>query len=359
MDWESAPEFGRRSTLLEALQRLQEMQPGPACIVETGTLRDERERAREGDGWSTVAFGWYAQQTGGRVYTVDNDPAALEVCKRLTTPYAAHIEYVCADSLVFLRAWDAQERGAIDLLYLDSLDYHEPERSEMHQLAEAQAALPALARDCLVLLDDTHPAGDAGPDGVPPLTGKGTRALPFLLEQGFQFAGCAGGQALLSRGELNRRSAEAQRKARGEGEQRTGVRNLLPSSPSLPPDTSFGGKGAEPQPLHSSPLPASEASGRGQRRSEARGRGDRGAGETKAQDRAFPIPKRPGRSQTNLVPLCEVERHFEFVMRQPALVEYLASMLRLARGGRTCEVGIEPVSYGAIWLSRQGVEAEG
>jgi len=77
MDWNSAPAFGRRETLLRTLQKLAEVHPGPVCLVETGTLRDDNPRALAGDGWSTLAFGWYAAQTGGRLYTVDCDPAAL------------------------------------------------------------------------------------------------------------------------------------------------------------------------------------------------------------------------------------------------------------------------------------------
>jgi hypothetical protein len=55
MNWEQAPEFGRRETLLRTLRHLHRWHPRRACVVETGTLRNEA--AREGDGWSTVAWG--------------------------------------------------------------------------------------------------------------------------------------------------------------------------------------------------------------------------------------------------------------------------------------------------------------
>ncbi len=66
MDWNSAPEFGRRDTLLYALRRCNQVLDKPAVIVEIGTSRDERPEACDGDGWSTRAWGWYAQQTGVR-----------------------------------------------------------------------------------------------------------------------------------------------------------------------------------------------------------------------------------------------------------------------------------------------------
>jgi glycosyltransferase involved in cell wall biosynthesis len=167
IQWGQAPEFGRRETLLRALRRLHQLCPGPACIVETGTLRDASPRARTSDGWSTVAWGWYAAQTGGKAYTVDLDPQNMEVCRRVTAAYASGLEYVVADSLRFLREWDRQPRGEIHMLYLDSLDYfeHQREESEAHHRAEAAAALPHLAPRCLVLFDDTSVA--AAPAGSP------------------------------------------------------------------------------------------------------------------------------------------------------------------------------------------------
>ncbi|HLK57760.1 MAG TPA: class I SAM-dependent methyltransferase [Chthonomonadaceae bacterium] len=185
LNWNEAPAFGRRKTLLATLERLHQLHPGPACIVETGTIRDDRSGACAGDGWSTIAWGWYASQTGGKVYTIDIAPQAIETCKRLTVGYAAHLDYVCADSLKFLSQWNTADQGAIHLLYLDSFDYHDQEKSEAHHLAEVKAALPALAPACLVLFDDTRPSGPAAEDGVLPLAGKGARAIPFLLEQGF------------------------------------------------------------------------------------------------------------------------------------------------------------------------------
>jgi hypothetical protein len=197
MNWDKAPEFGRRETLLRTLRHLYQLYPRGACIVETGTLRNEA--AREGDGWSTVAWGWYCQETGGTAYTVDINPDALAVCRRLTAPYAAALEYVEGDSVAFLRAWHEQRRGTIHLLYQDSFDYLDHAASEAHHLAEAEAALPSLATPCLVLFDDTHAELGTDEAGGPRCGGKGARAIPFLLAHGFQIEWSEAGQLLLSR----------------------------------------------------------------------------------------------------------------------------------------------------------------
>jgi hypothetical protein len=227
-DWEAMPETGRRETLLRALQRLWEARPGPAVIVETGTLRSDSPSARSGDGWSTLAWGWYCPETGSRAWTVDVNRDHLEVCRRLTREYAPWLSYTKGDSVGFLAGWggdgrlragtrdrekgdgEDEERGLshtspaprpreIHLLYLDSLDYLDRERSEAHHMEVARAALPHLAPTCLVLLDDTSRAEEVA-DGPPRFAGKGARAIPFLREEGFRLEWAVSGQVLLSRG---------------------------------------------------------------------------------------------------------------------------------------------------------------
>jgi predicted O-methyltransferase YrrM len=200
IDWDQAPLFGRRETLLRTLRRLAEIRPGPACIVETGTLRNDGAGGCSGDGWSTIAWAWYSAQTGGKAYTVDVNAEALAVCRRMTDGYAAALDYVHANSLDFFHEWAGAGRGEIDLLYLDSLDYVDAAASEEHHLAEATAALPLLAATCLVLFDDTCPAGEPLADRISSFRGKGARAVPFLVERGFQVEWAEGGQVLLSRG---------------------------------------------------------------------------------------------------------------------------------------------------------------
>jgi hypothetical protein len=201
--WERAPLFGRRETILRALRQLDDLCRGRRerpCIVETGTLRNEDASGCAGDGWSTIAWGWYCAARRGRAWTVDVSAGALDVCRRMTAPYAGSIEYVHASSLDFFRWWAEEEPGPIHLLYLDSLDYTDAEASEAHHRAEAKAALPHLAAPCLVLFDDTAPAEEPGPDGAPRFHGKGARAIPFLLAQGFRVEWAEEGQVLLARG---------------------------------------------------------------------------------------------------------------------------------------------------------------
>jgi hypothetical protein len=239
-DWNSAPEFGRRESILTTLRTAYRMLDKPPLIVEIGTSRNESPAACGSDGWSTRAWGWYATLgvwrsasgvtgegddgaaiTCGHVITVDIDPNAIEACKRITAEWADVIEYVVSDSLEFFRNYNLAVCGPIDLLYLDGLDYFDRVASEQRQLEEAQTALPLLAPTCLVLFDDTSAAEEQGnygcaegttptarelrlrrddcADYLPLCTGKGALAVPFLLQNGFAVAHIDPVQILLAR----------------------------------------------------------------------------------------------------------------------------------------------------------------
>ena len=86
------PQFGRQRSIGHALSLIERIGAGKLNIVETGAIRDDRPSARQGDGWSTLAWGNYASAHAGRVYTVDCDPKALEISRRLTSECADHIE---------------------------------------------------------------------------------------------------------------------------------------------------------------------------------------------------------------------------------------------------------------------------
>ncbi len=61
----------------------------------------------------------------------------------------------------------------------------------------------------------------------------------------------------------------------------------------------------------------------------------------------------------NQVPLSDVPRHYAGIGQAPFLLEYLKAVLQLCpRGGRSCEIGVGS-GYGAVWLSRRGIRAEG
>jgi glycosyltransferase involved in cell wall biosynthesis len=145
-------------------------------LVETGTARDADNWA--GDGESTYVFGAFARRYGCRLWTCDIEEANIATARRLTAPFKEHIEYVVSDSVEFLQKFDRP----IDLLYLDSYDFEpdeDPDPPQDHALREAQAALPALHSQSIVLVDDC-----SLPHG-----GKGGKVIPFLLEKGWQLFG--------------------------------------------------------------------------------------------------------------------------------------------------------------------------
>ena len=198
INWNTAPRFGRRPTILRTMERVADAVPSGPRIVETGTLRDSN--ACESDGWSTIAWGWLADRLGGRLWTVDLDQGALRIARAFTREWRNAIEYVEKDSVAFLGAWDPTTKGTIDLLYLDSLDYVDESRSEIHCMNEAEAALSRLSSTSFVLFDDVRLIGPPRADGLPRIRGKGALAIPWLVGQGFNLEWCFVGQALLSRG---------------------------------------------------------------------------------------------------------------------------------------------------------------
>lgn len=127
------------------------------CIVETGSIRCEREDWS--DGRSTYIFAKAATALSIPFYTVDIDPKKEDfveaACRGLD------FTFVCDDSVKFLSKFD----GSISLLYLDSWDYNERDKtvSQCHQLAEYGAASAKLTNDALILLDDCGlPSGGKG-----------------------------------------------------------------------------------------------------------------------------------------------------------------------------------------------------
>lgn len=131
-------------------------------IVETGC---QRQKDDVGAGMSTSIFGEYAKRHGGRVFTVDNDPNALAVCRACTAEFADRITYTCSDSVKYLSA--LKERP--DLLYLDSFDYDlngnaaQQQLSQQHCLNELKAVEPRLSERAIVLLDDNDFPGGGKP----------------------------------------------------------------------------------------------------------------------------------------------------------------------------------------------------
>jgi glycosyltransferase involved in cell wall biosynthesis len=199
-DWDRAPQFGDRASLLGALRRLHTLRPGAPRILQIGTIRDATPAGAWVDGWSTVAWAWYAAETGGRVWTVDLRREDLDVCQRVVSRYGHAVEPVCADPAEFLKAWNAAASGTIDLLHL-----HRPApapggdgvSAEDARQRVAEAALPHLSPACLVLVGVSRAPEGPGDRDRPPADDSVVR---YFLDHGFQVERTEGDSILLSRG---------------------------------------------------------------------------------------------------------------------------------------------------------------
>ena len=168
----------RYLTLLGVLELLD--QRNVKTLVETGTARDG-DKNFVGDGGSTIIFADWASQNGALLYSVDIDPSAIENAKNVTKMYADHIQFVCDDSIKFLKKFE----NLIDFLYLDSFDFDfgNPSTSQKHHLKEIIAAYPKLHKTSIVMIDDCDlPQGGKGALVIEYLTSRGWE----VLQNGYQ-----------------------------------------------------------------------------------------------------------------------------------------------------------------------------
>lgn len=124
-------------------------------IVETGTSRGKTKfffikKYNWKDGMSTPMFAEYAKYCDGMLHTCDISKKNITNAKNFTRNFSQFIKFYIQDSLIFL----SEFKHTIDLLYLDSLDGHDPEAASKHQLKEAQIAIKKLHNESLILLDD-------------------------------------------------------------------------------------------------------------------------------------------------------------------------------------------------------------
>lgn len=165
-----------------ALDRLATLAYQPS-IVETGCIRAENDWA--GAGYSTFILGLAAERFGGTMCSIDIDAVnikyAAHVCKNI--PAA---RFVCADSVAAL----AQIETPIDLLYLDSMDTYVAGH-DVHGLKEAQVGAAKVSNSGMIVFDDT-----LNVDGK--ILGKGSLAIPWLLDNGWQIV-FSGYQVVLAR----------------------------------------------------------------------------------------------------------------------------------------------------------------
>lgn len=175
----------RAATMREALVRLHANRGRLIC--ETGSVRSAGNWV--GDGQSTLVWAAYGKRYAAAVMTVDKDPAAAPLCKRLVKEHCGtevHCTFRTGDGAEHLAAVNQP----IDLLYLDSHDFleHDAAPAQMQALKEFYAAEPWLHVKSLVLIDDCRlPHG-----------GKGGLVIPEMESRGWQVA-ASGYQVLMQR----------------------------------------------------------------------------------------------------------------------------------------------------------------
>ena len=155
-------------------------------IVETGTARGKTKffffkEYNWKDGMSTPMFAEYAKYVNGKLHTCDISTKNILNAKKFTLNFSNYIKFYVQDSLIFLNEF----RNKIDLLYLDSLDGHNPVAASNHQLKEAKASINKLHHNSLILLDDKG--------------SKTNLSLNFFLNSGFKLIYETDYQILLSK----------------------------------------------------------------------------------------------------------------------------------------------------------------
>lgn len=184
------PITGRNESFIETIKILEQTYDYPIVIVETGCIRNTTEESKFGDGWSTLNWQYYAENTDSKVYVVDIDENHLRKSKEVVPP-SPWVTYTKDDSVHYLQNFTEK----IDLLFLDSYDYCGDEenirRCHEHSLNEIKAAWDKLNEKCFVLIDDIFNDN---------WDGKGKLSVPYLLDNGFEVVYYKDSQVLLKRG---------------------------------------------------------------------------------------------------------------------------------------------------------------
>lgn len=162
--------LGKRADSFNSIfQHLNYLNKQSYTIVETGTVRMENNFI--GDGCSTILFDKYVTCLGGTLYTVDINPDACAVSRKLTSNNTI---VVLGDSVSFLNKF--QSPHEIDLLYLDSFDFdsENPHPSSFHHMKELTTIWAKLRPGCLIVVDDNFEDGK----------GKGAYVKDFFINVG-------------------------------------------------------------------------------------------------------------------------------------------------------------------------------
>ena len=148
--------LGNREVSFRKIFKYLDNQPTPVIIVETGCLRKVDSYL---DGQSTLLFDKYTLSRGeqSKVYTVDINPKATEVCKKVVSD---NVEIITDDSvrhLNFLSNDFLKKKIKVSMFYLDSfdVDWRHTYPSAIHHLKELTAIVRLLNKDTLIVVDDS------------------------------------------------------------------------------------------------------------------------------------------------------------------------------------------------------------
>ncbi len=153
---ETGPQLVLRERTFRAMFEHLDKIGRPVIIVETGCTRKGGDW--EGDGQSSVLFDKYVsmRDQDSIVYSVDIDPASVAEARKLVS---SRVQVTQDDGVRFLAQLTQRlvsEGKTIDLLYLDSfdVDWVYWQKSAAHHIKELCAAMRALRKDTLVVVDD-------------------------------------------------------------------------------------------------------------------------------------------------------------------------------------------------------------
>ena len=175
----------------------------PMSMVEIGTTRE----SVPGQG-STRRLGEFCKEHGIEFVTVDMDPHNSRVAQKMFDGLAMGFEAVTMKGEDYLR----QRKEPLDFVFLDAYDFDHGQHSELRQsrylkflgsrideqachqmhLDCAQSVLRLLSPVGVVCIDDTWLENGAW-------TAKGTLAMPYLLQNGFELIDARNRAALLKR----------------------------------------------------------------------------------------------------------------------------------------------------------------
>lgn len=182
------PQTGRQTSQKFLINKLYErFRLDPIIIVETGCIRNDKDSC---DGWGTLCWRVWADNTKSLVFSVDMSRISLANCKNIVDQ-SPFVNYIYCDSIKYLN--NLSEQFKIDFLFLDSYDYSENDEYNCvhHQLNEVKAVEKNLKENSLILIDDVFNLND--------FKGKGKLAIPYLLEKNWKIINYQNTQVLLSK----------------------------------------------------------------------------------------------------------------------------------------------------------------